>query len=228
MTPVLAKSSPGPSQMRIVVFFAVEAEARPFRRTAAGFDSIETVVSGMGEKRAQAAVDAGLRESPKPELILTCGFAGGLNPGIGHGEVVFDADPGFPLTDRLRQAGAIPGTFQHSKIVLATTAAKQRAHTETRADAVDMESRIIRDAARRAGVPSATVRVISDASGEDLPLDFGRFLTPDDRLSYPRLLWHVARSPSIISKLMQFQRSLGIAAGRLAAVLGSTLVSPHS
>ena len=69
-----------------------------------------TLLTGMGRRNAERAV----RETvlaDKPEAVLTCGFAGGLNPQLPVGTVVFSADDGFARTDALLGAGARSGTF---------------------------------------------------------------------------------------------------------------------
>jgi adenosylhomocysteine nucleosidase len=90
---------------------------------------------------------------------------------------------------------------------------------QTGADAVEMESAAIQAVCAEAGVPCATVRVISDAAGEDLPLDFNRFTRPDYRLDFGRLLWAVVRTPAVVRPLLRLRRTTRAAALRLAAVL---------
>jgi hypothetical protein len=63
------------------------------------------------------------------------------------------------------------------------------------------------------------VRVISDAAGEDLPLDFGALMTPDQQIDVSRLMGVLARSPGKIIRLIRFSRLLGKASAKLARVL---------
>jgi hypothetical protein len=86
-----------------------------------------------------------------------------------------------------------------------------------------MESGVIRAICRERGVPSATVRVISDAANEDLPLDFNRFMSEEQSLSVGRLGLSVAASPWKIGALLQFQKQIRLAAERLARVLVTVL-----
>ena len=88
-----------------------------------------------------------------------------------------------------------------------------------------MESSTLRALARERGVPGATVRVISDAAGDTLPLDFNVLMTPDDRLDFGRLAWTLIRSPGLIPRLMAFQKTVAHASDRLAAALTAGLRS---
>ena len=60
-----------------LVCFAVKEEAPVFRKMAAGKPGLATLVTGMGRRNAETAVRCFLASRPA-ELVLTCGFAGGL------------------------------------------------------------------------------------------------------------------------------------------------------
>ena len=160
----------------ILVCFAVKEEAAPFRRKLPA--GVETLVTGMGAAAAERAVQAKLAERPW-SLVLTCGFAGGLNPALRPETVVFEADPDFPLRQALLDTGAVAARFHCAARVAVTAAEKTALRAATGADAVEMESAIIRRLSRERGLPSATVRVISDAAYEELPLDFNALMKPD-------------------------------------------------
>lgn len=184
-----------------------------------GRGDVRVLVTGMGQSRAQSAISSVLAET-KPCCVVTAGFAGGLNPDFPRGAVLFDADEPFPIpVARLKNAGAFPACFHCAKRVVATAAEKSALHREIGADAVEMESAVIRAACRAAGVPSATVRVISDAADEDLPLDFNQFMTTEGDMNYARLAWAVVKSPSKIGELRRFQQRILLAAENLAVAL---------
>src|ERR1039458_3833272 len=79
--------------MHLLVCFALKEEAPPFRKIATGKSGISILITGIGRKNAEKPVREFLATN-SPELVLTCGFAGGLNPDLKLGEVVFE------LTDR--------------------------------------------------------------------------------------------------------------------------------
>jgi uridine phosphorylase len=163
----------------------------------------------------------------RPRLVLTCGFAGGLNPNLARGDVVFSADDGFPLCAALKTIGARPVTF-HCDVKVATTAAdKAGLRQKTGADVVEMESGVIRRICQAQGIPSATVRVISDAAEDNLPLDFNELMTPDQQMDWPRLVWAILKNPAKIGELMRFQKQTISAAENLASTLAS-VISPAS
>lgn len=229
---------PGPSGPPRLFLFAVPEEARPFiaklrdagmtvasrsvdvagrARPAWSFDGGEARVTGMGRENAARGAEQAL--GIRPGMLLTCGFAGGLDPALPGGTVVFDADPGFPLVDRLTAAGAVPVRFHCADHVAVTVADKAASRVSTGADAVEMESSVIRALCRERSIPGATVRVVSDAADEDLPLDFNALMTPGMDLHFGKLAWRLVRSPGKIPELVRFQKRVARAADRLAEVL---------
>ncbi|MFM8469930.1 MAG: hypothetical protein ACKODH_08170, partial [Limisphaerales bacterium] len=142
----------------VLVCFAVKEEAAPFRRGLP--PNVSLLVTGMGPTAAERAVKARLAER-EWSLVLTCGFAGGLNPVLPIGVVLADTDEDFPLRPALLAAGAQPGSFHCAEQVAVTAYEKAMLRERTGADAVEMESGIIRQLCRQRGLPSATVRVIS-------------------------------------------------------------------
>ena len=204
----------------ILVCFAVKEEAAPFlRQLPVG---VETLVTGMGAAAAERATRSRLANR-EWEFVLTCGFAGGLNPALQPEMVVFDADEHFPLVQALRNAGAAPVRFHCADRVAVTPAEKSALRERTGADAVEMESGVIRRLCRERGVPSATVRVVSDTADEALPLDFNSLMKPDGTLHFGKLLGAVLRQPQKIPALMALGQRSKSSAQRLATVLRATL-----
>lgn len=204
------------SSRSILVTFAVPQEATYFRRNPP--PQSQTLVTGMGGANARRATESVLARTP-PSLVLTCGFAGGLNPSLTRGLVLFEADAGTAWDTALRRAGARPGLFHCASRVATSSPEKQRLRETTGADAVEMESAVIRELCALRGVPSATVRVISDEAGEDLPLDFNDLLTERQSLDPGRLAAALLRRPSAVLGLLRLQRHCAHAARRLASVL---------
>jgi len=90
---------------------------------------------------------------------------------------------------------------------------------DTGADAVEMESAAIHAVCAEKNIPCMTVRVISDAAHEDLPLDFNALAKPDRSIAFGKLAWAIAKSPSKIGALMELRKKTNFAAKQLAAVL---------
>lgn len=203
----------------VLICFAVKEEAKFVQPRA----SAHILVTGMGQKNAAESLRKELAAA-KPGLVLTCGFAGGLNPKLHLSDVVFDADAESGLADKLTALGAKPARFHCTTRVAVTAAEKQALWQSTGADAVEMESSAIRKICREQNIPSATIRVISDAAGEDLPLDFNALMTPDDRIDFAKLALKLMTSPQKIPQLMRFQKQTIKAARSLAEVLGKLTI----
>ena len=231
--------------MFTLICFALKEEAAPFRKMAAGTaaaaPAAAVLITGIGRRNAEKSVREFLLTN-SPELVLTCGFAGGLNPDLKPGDVVFELidrrgelhepqtekesgarvtrpSESSPLRKKLVAAGAKPVKFFCTDRIATTDAEKNKLRAETGADAAEMESEAIHAVCRERGIPCATVRVISDTASEDLPLDFNQLAKPDQSLDYGKLAWAIARSPGKIGALLKLQKQTRFAAERLAEVL---------
>jgi adenosylhomocysteine nucleosidase len=218
-----------------LVCFALKEEAGPFRKIVAEKSGVSILILGIGRQNAEKSIrkflagsdGAAGRTSPSgtsrpPALVLTCGFAGGLNPDLKIGDVLFEtADE--DLRVQLFSAGVKPAVFFCADRIATTVAEKQTLRTQTGADVVEMESAAIHAVCREHGIPCATVRVISDTAGEDLPLDFNALAKPDKNLDSRKLFFAIARSPGKIGALMALQKKTSFAARQLAAVLARVI-----
>ena len=222
---------------RGLVTFAVPEESRPFLRawrnyTGSGptplgatgwrFSDLDVLVTGMGSRNAKNCIEAFLRDS-RPRWVVTAGFAGGLDSRFPRGTIGISSDPGFLDSHGAGGSGLVSMTFHQSVHVVETTAAKAELHRSTGCHAVDMESATIRGICQVRGIPTATLRVISDDAGEDLAMDFGSLLGPDDRMDWVRLALTLMRSPSLIPRLIRFQGRLKVCADSLAEALVEVL-----
>jgi adenosylhomocysteine nucleosidase len=216
--------------MSILTCFALKEEAAPFQKSAAEKSGIAILVVGIGRQNAEQSVRDFLA-THAPELVFTCGFAGGLNPDLKLGEVVFELAECQPpaasrqLPAKLAAAGAKPAKFFCADRIATTVAEKKKLRDETGADAVEMESAAIHAVCRERGIPCVTVRVISDPADEALPLDFNTLAKPDKSLDFGKLALAVAKSPGKIGALMELQKKTSLAARQLAAVL-DRVISP--
>ncbi len=202
-----------------LVCFAVKEEAACFSKPPAG---CKVLITGIGPRNA-AAQFAAMLETFRPSLVLSCGFAGGLNPQLLFGTVLFAAEETSGLASDLARLGVRPARFYCADRVAATASEKHRLRLETQADAVEMESGAIRQICRERQIPCMTIRVISDAAQEDLPLDFNLFLKSDLTLDYARLAWALLAAPGQIPSLLLFRRRTRLAAQKLADVLSRLL-----
>ena len=243
-----------------LICFALKEEAAPFHKIAARHPGVITLIVGIGRANAEKSVRSFLNscrsrgdetqiknqaETPhvvsyEPKLVLTCGFAGGLNPDLKLGDVVFEIFPGSSRGDeaqikkhleppyvggyeQLIAAGAKPAKFFCADRIATTVAEKQALRAATGADAVEMESGAIQSVCAERGIACVTVRVISDTADEDLPLDFNALAKADRSIDFGKLFLAIAKSPGKIGALMALQKKTSFAAERLAAVLSKIL-----
>jgi nucleoside phosphorylase len=101
------------AQSSIIVCFALKEEAAPFRKIAAAKltrisqintdflirenscnpcqkSGISILLTGIGRQNAEKSVREFLAAN-LPELVLTCGFVGGLNPDLKLGDMIFES-----------------------------------------------------------------------------------------------------------------------------------------
>jgi adenosylhomocysteine nucleosidase len=183
---------------------------------------VQVWVTGIGRKNAAGNIREAIAQV-RPERVITAGFAGGLNPALKLATVVYEEDFGAGFGRELEKLGAVPARFYCHRRVAITAEEKRLLWKQSGADAVEMESSVIRTICHELKVPSATIRVISDDASQDLPLDFNALMTSEDRINYLKLFWTVLSRPSRILKLIEFQRQTIDAARSLGAVLEDLL-----
>lgn len=183
------------------VIFAVAVESDAFARLAAPRRELRAVdlvihegmvagvpvawcVAGMGAAAARHAAQL-LLAGHAPGLLVSAGFAGGLDPRLTRGAVVRPERAVAPAGDPIALAHGSPGAGGIVTVteVIATAPAKRRLAADTGARLVDMETHAVATAARAAGLPCAAVRVVSDTAGDELPAEVAR-------LAEPRSTWH--------------------------------------
>ncbi len=202
----------------LLICYAVKEEVGPQVRKLGA----RIRVTGMGARNAEKSFRQELA-ARRPGVVLTCGFAGGLNPSLALGDIVYSADAELQMDEAMRQLGALAARFRTTPQVVAKSEEKLLLRQLTGNDAVEMESSHIRAICRQEGIPSATIRVILDVAGEDLPVDFNEFLTARQNLNYAKLIWAILRRPSLVKGLRRLQRDSGIARARLDDALASLL-----
>jgi len=218
----LAKGSQDPNPTRqspiTLVCFALKEEVKSFDRFVGLRPHVRILLTGIGSRNAEKTLRAAL-VTQRPKLVLSCGFAGGLRPGLASGTVVFAADAGTALGSALLAAGAEPARFHCARRVAATAEEKRLLWESTAAAAVETESGVICAICHEHKTPNAIVRVVLDTASQDLPLDFNQLMTAGQRMDYGKLALVVMKSPGKIAALLRLRRQARIAAGKLAEVL---------
>jgi nucleoside phosphorylase len=203
--------------VKVLVFFALKEEARFFRPP----EGCTVRLTLMGQRPARTVAERALT-AEQPRHVFTCGFAGGLNPNLNVGTLVFDTED-ERIASVLTSLGAVRGTFHCLPRVATSRAEKSALRGLTGADVVEMESGIIRGLCRERGLSSTTLRVISDAADEDLPLDFNSLMTPEGTIPLGGLIKQVALHPGRWAGLWRLQRKTALAARVLGGALENLL-----
>ena len=179
-------------------------ESRFFRRSRPDVSVLHT---GIGRRNAERALEDHLAKQ-RPELIITSGFAGGLNPELRIHRLLFEKSGEHPLFDRLASLPFREGSFCcHDRIVV-TAEEKQFLWRSSGCDAVEMESAGIHEIARSRGIPCLTFRAISDEAHESLPLDFNRLLTSRMKVDLAKLCGTLCRNPGRLLTFVRFYGSI--------------------
>jgi adenosylhomocysteine nucleosidase len=213
----------------VLMFFAVEEEMKHFAPHRGALKmrcnlgtTFQVWMTGIGRKNAAENARKAI-ERLKPERVITAGFAGGLNPALKFGTIVYEQDFDAGFGSDLEELGAVPAKFHCHRRVAITTEEKAALWKETRADVVEMESSVIRTICREFRIPSATIRVISDDASQDLPLDFNALMTSEDKINYLKLFGAVLSRPGRIPKLIEFQQQTIAASKKLGQILEDLL-----
>ncbi len=181
----------------VVVLFALEREAAPFRRAVRGQAGVTVRVSGIGRARARLAAEQVLRES-HPRLVIAAGFCGALVPALRVGDVV--TSPRIVTVDRL-----------------VTDPAEKRRLGETH-DAVDMESAAVAEVCAGRGVAFRAVRTVSDTVDTALSPELARLLSGGN-VSPLKACFALCRRPALLGEFLRLARDTKFAARTLAVAL---------
>ncbi len=235
--------------MRILVTFAIKAEfaqwssRHPFvpyefenwetRRefdlfkANIGHDEITVLLTGIGSESASRAMQSIPLELH--DLCISSGLAGSLDPSLTPGTVIVARSA--ETLDQSRKAssdpallrlaiasGAIPVNLSlTSEKIIAS--ADEKESLGQKGNIVEMESVHILAAAGQKNLPGIIIRAVSDAAGEDMPVDFSKVLDTHGHLRMRGLLKEVGFSPYRIPLLIQFGRQSRAASKSLADFL---------
>jgi len=212
------------------------AEGLKLWRSAIGNSEVFVVLTGMGDHSA-SVMELIMRVASSNRYFDVCvssGLAGALRREYQLSDIVVGkllkssvvhADLGrdWLETDKqlvelaLAYGAKSAESFYTAEKVLTT--AEQKSLLATKADVVEMESFNVVKEGYAWGARGVAIRAISDLADENLPIDFNRTMSSDNRVSIPRVLAEVAKSPGALGPLIRFGKQSRSAAEALAGFL---------
>ncbi len=235
----------------IAVTFALPQESQNFRRALRNASTVggesprfllgkigneEVLLGHTGVGPAAAAENAAaLLAMYRPRLLISTGFAGGLDPRLATGDLLIATNfsaPDLVEKSRAQLAGdprAFFGALTSQPQAAETVDEKAALARNTGALGVDMETASIAAACARAGVPLLAARAISDPAHEPLPVPFAEWF--DLAAQRPRplaLVKFLAHHPAQIRPFARFVRGLTPARHSFTRFLATFLAATYT
>ncbi len=208
----------------VIVLFALEREAAPFRRMSRGLKTVRIHVTGVGRKRTRATLEKILSESNSPSIIIAAGFCGALQPSLKVADVIIASE----VVDQTGRVWPVTGNCQHEEKskrrlltvnhLIANVAEKKKLGESHNADAVDMESATVAEVCTTRGVPFLVVRAVSDAMETELSPQLVRLLSGGN-VSVWRAIRALVGKPSLLGEFRRLAIDTRLAARKLAEEL---------
>ncbi|MDQ3546363.1 MAG: hypothetical protein M3429_07590 [Verrucomicrobiota bacterium] len=210
----------------IAVTFALAHESADFRRLLADRTrEVAILHTGVGEKICRQRIAPFLDSQPF-DFVISSGFAGGVDPSLGVGDLLLAENFSDPaLLARIRRL--LPAQVVRLATVdriVETVAERAQFARAYGAAAVDMETQWIAEACVERKIPFLALRVISDTAAAPFPapprvlFDLER-----QRTSPQQLLGYLLRHPGAIGRLIRFSRQISTARANLAVALDLVL-----
>lgn len=240
-----AVPSPGPRCDAAIVFaVALEADAFAARATdVTEFRSGGLVLhEGLVAGRRVAWCVAGVGREPagraarllvlghRPRMLISAGFAGGLDPTISRGAVVRPTRVVRGQTEEplslAAEAALPPVSIVTVDEIVVSAAGKRALRDATGAAVVDMETHAVAATARDEGLPCGSIRVVSDDAGSDLPREVAALARPQSPLRrLGAALGSIGRRPAAALDLWTLYEHAVVDGKTLAAALVEFLTS---
>lgn len=206
----------------IAVTFALPSESRDFLRLLGNQKRRVTVLhTGVGEKSCRERIVPFL-EAQRFNLLISSGFAGGVDPSLGVGDLLLANN--FSNPESLARAegilvARIARLVTAHRIIESEWDRRQLAR-ETGAVAIDMETEWIAQACAAKNLPMLSLRAISDTTAAPFPAPSSvLFDLARQRTDARKLSGYLLKNPAAVVRLFRFARQIGLARANLAAAL---------
>lgn len=182
-------------------------------------DGIVVVCGGIGAEAARRAAEA-IVSLYRPGLVISAGFAGGLDPVLEAGQTltprhVIDASDGS-RTDSGSGEGVLISFAE-----IADVEQKAKLGAAYGAQAVDMEAATVARSAEAHGVKFLVCKVISDPSQSSLPR-IARFIGSDGKFRALKFLAYIVVRPWLWPRVQRLASDSAMAAEKLCTLLAET------
>jgi adenosylhomocysteine nucleosidase len=185
---------------------------------------VAIVYSGAGRAAARAATEL-LIDGHRPNLVISAGFAGGLQPSLPRGALLFPSEvvdldgnrfPVAPLDDQEKPGR--PGACRLLTVdeIVRTPEDKASLRESFQADIVDMESSAVATVCRDRGKRLLSIRVISDDAQAELPTEIARMLNRSTSFQVGAAFRAILRRPAAVKDFWRLHAHAIEASDRLA------------
>lgn len=188
------------------------------QREAACCESEGVVIICSGANVQHLREQLARLENQKFSAVLSVGLAGGLDPSLRAGDIliadaIVEKDQRLPTDPRFAQAltqgisacgdKVVNGPIYGADAIVLSVEEKARLRATSQAMAVDMESHIAADFARRCQLPFVAFRVISDPAQRALPPLALKAITPQGDVDIKEIALGLLQAPGQIAGLIR-------------------------
>jgi adenosylhomocysteine nucleosidase len=205
----------------IAVVFALEFEAADFVASSARRLCVDVWQLGVTGHRAAGAFERRL-ESVRPDVVVSAGFCGAIQPGLAVGTtVVAESYTTLPVDAILHELPEIRrGQLATVPNVITTSEGKVRLGLSSGALIADMETAHLADVCGVNGIPFFALRVVSDTCEQDLPVPGHVLIDPATGCPSPDLLFrYLLKNPRAAVGLNRLIGNSKLARRKLSAAL---------
>ncbi len=197
---------------------------------------IAVVESGTGQARALRAVQA-LDDAHRPRWIISCGFAGALQPGVKVGQMLVPnrfVSPGQPdlhvevTMPHQPERGLYVGGLVTVDHIVHTIVEKKSLGEQFESVGVDMESYAIADYCKKQHRRFFAVRVFSDDLSVDLPKEVLSLMGPTGAVRFGAVIGALWKRPSSAQDMWNLREQAITASEGLANFLDGVVKQLHA
>lgn len=209
----------------IAIVFALEFESAYFRAHHDSRLKVATWLLGAMGKNT-APVLAKKLEEVRPDLVISAGFAGGLQPQVKIGDLVLGGNYSDESLVGLLNLGADwhVGPILTEFAIIEKMADKRRLGEASGALAGDLETSHLAEVCSSKGIPMLAVRCISDALADDMPVPANVLMNPKDGRPAPmQLFQYLLKNPASVAGFNRLVKNARTAQRQLASGLEEIL-----